>query len=435
MPVSLNGCNRISQAITLYWAQMVIPLLVLSAQTLIGPDPLISKNQAGVVLKIGIEQPLDMIEWSPDGKTLAYIQSDVLSTVFPTRAIKLPSDPTALGGADVGRLYYHLHWNSSGSQILINGTLGTIVIDISSGTIVRKLPEEAAAWWLGNKLCWTKQQQYEYAPKDACQPYWVQDELHYFPRGFTFDGASRDGHSVLAVQNWGAGNNQLDREHEYLFTIDERRNVTTGRRLFTIGRIDMHVEHEIARNPSRNLVARTVDLSGGGTTRAYLDDGRSECELDILPGPGPRNYTAGNLRWLDNRFLSFEVDSFANVMINSRTSRVINTLQFCLYDAQTGSARPIYESSVGSIVAASNSYAAIVEGTKDSARLIISEWRRSAKGHIITTVYQPPVSEDLLDQVVDYLSFYLQPDKPLVGKRIPWKIRRERWVSKGTTVG
>lgn len=365
-------------------------------------------STTGAVRQIPLNGQEWSLEWSPNGQTLAMIDifspedgDSVKKSTFrlfnPTRTIELPVSDN---GWAIDR------WKPDGKQIMISDWYQTLILDMPSGKIAKRLPPNTYAWWIGDVLCITKK--IEVKPNNRVHRWWFGKQERKLPTGLTFDSASLDGNVLIAEVNKGSNDNNRSTYALAMIVLDEAGNIRWYKKLLSGGRLDLRADYVSSWNPKYGMLARTVDISGAPSMLGFVEDRFGETALEALNIPNESWYGADNLRWVGERSLTMTMDVS---YLNGATPPVY----IALFDAVSKTIRPIYGSPSMVSYSGSKHSAAIIERQgSGSCRLVICGWKRNNKGEIITTEYVPAdAPRDALGKTQDWSHYIIHPSKPL----------------------
>lgn len=348
-------------------------------------------STTGAVRQIPLNGKVRSMEWSPNGQTLALIDvvgpedgDSVKRSTFrlfnPTRTIELPISEY---GWVIDR------WKPDGKQIKISDWNQTLILDMPSGKIAKRLPPNTYAWWIGDVMCTIERE--EIRVGNTSQSWNYGGTKRTLPPGLTFDSASLDGNVLIADVNKGPDGSERDSPYGLaMIVLDNSGRIRWYKKLRTGGRLDLRGAFTSEWNPELEVLARTIDWSGGGTMLGMVDDIRSESPMQMLSNADDVLYFADQLRWVGGRTLAMDMYVSHIFYIDQYNEKVVDYRLIVLYDAVSRRIRPVYESPSKLGFIGSKHFAAIIEGQNAGPRrLVISRWIRNYKGEIVTTEYVP----------------------------------------------
>lgn len=366
--------------------------------------------EEGVLRRIDLAVWPEALAWSPDGKTLALVDGDLIRTLMPERQWRLPK----MSDEGYSPSWWSVRWRPDGKAILVGGPSGSALVRIEDGSVLQRFAEGRRAWWIGDTLCTATDQDAVNSPKTLVQRWTMGGTQRKLPTGFTLGAVSRNGLAMILQKN---GDDSRD-EHGglYLLVLDGKGNTRWSKPLYTCGRLDLRGELDVDWNPHFETAVRTVDTSGGGTMRALADTRDREFALELVEERGTS--WGGEARWIDDRHALAFLSMSHSYQVDAKTRLSVGCNRLALFDAKTHGIRPIYDSPSMVDAVGSGSYVAIVEMRDKRFRVIVTEWKRTDSGEILTTRYQPDDADVSVTEGGERWRSWLEsPVPPLQGVR------------------
>jgi hypothetical protein len=337
-----------------------------------GVHPWITLN----LLNDPTETSLCNLRWSPNGKTLAYIDGNTLYTWNPGNSLALEG----------GSKWTNPMWSPDGQFIVVTSPQKTLVVSAHDLSVFGQYNGDSIIWWCGNKLCSAEHVSPGSRTKTDVQTFVFGSEERPVPTGMTLVAAAPEGSVLLAETNF-VGEPE-DTGTFVLLGMDVKRGAVLWVKPVTSAALKGYGKPDLIWSERLQMAAHTSDLGGGFDYRGYVDNGRSTYELKFASAA---NYTwvSGAMSWIGEEL--FAPMTLGRVAMPSRQEADLHFWnEIALFNSRTGELRSVATGLPFEAAAASDRYVALVVRKDDEVKIVVSQWIRDEKGQIQGLSYSAP---------------------------------------------
>jgi len=312
------------------------------------------------------------MQWSPDGSCLAFTDGLELKTTLPNRSLILPKLKSTYTSRPS---YQQIRWRPDGKQLLVYGSDKVVLVDIGKWAVQKILNRDRWHWWFANELATYMPPKSDPAPSSYPNAWYANGVAHPLPKGLWLKAVEPRGTAFLL-----ADNEQFDL---WLLTVDQRKGTKTSLvKLRNPGRSETDYELTVGWNSKVKIAAFIIDVSFGGTFVSVVRSKSKEAIVGLTPSG---DVWWSECYWIDDRYLAVH---FTYPYVSGSN---VDEISLGVYDVRSGRTRAIYGSKDAIKIEAGKQYVAILEGAQ-SKRIVISKWKRDAKGNLVGLKYSTPTS-------------------------------------------
>lgn len=328
------------------------------------------------VLHDPTDTDLCRVRWAPGGRTLAYLDGDVLYTWNPSNSLPLTGSKKWDGP----------FWSPDGQFIVVSSVEKTLVLDSHSLATRQQFDGENIVWWSGSKLCYTPRQFASKHKKEDVQHFVFGAVEAKFPPGLSLVSASADGAVLIAQTNYAG--ESADNSTFLMLGVDEKSGAVLWTRPAPTLTTKNYGNPDVLWNERLQTAAAMVDAGGGFDFHGYVENGHSTMELKFSSSSN-YSWLSGPMTWIgDELFAPMTLARVAQYTPDDMDIHFWNEL--ALFNGKTNEIRTVATGLPFEAAAASDVYVALVIRENDQAKIVITPWVKDAKGEIQGVTYKPP---------------------------------------------
>lgn len=315
------------------------------------------------------------MRWSPNGRTLAYLDDNMLYTWNDSGELTLEANTQWSGP----------FWSPNGQFIVVSSPVSTVVVEANGMQVRQRFDGEQIVWWCGDKLCYAPRQFASKRTKRDIQSYVYGTGEQSLPAGLSLVAAAPDGSVLIAQNNYKDGS--ADSATFEMLGIDTRNGSILWIKPAPSLATRNYGNPDLEWNEKLQMAAQTADAGGGFDYRAYVEGGSNTVELKF-PNAANYSWVSGPVSWLgDDLFVPMTLGRILTTGHSTIDIHIWNEL--ALFNGRTGDIRTVSSGLPFEAAAASSSYVAFVVRVDDEPKIVIAQWARDHDGGIESVTYAP----------------------------------------------
>lgn len=330
------------------------------------------------------DSDLQHLRWSPNSRTLAYIEGNTLHTWNPDYTVAL----------DGGKDWKGPYWSPDGQFVVVSCSEQTLVIDASVMVVRHRFDGDNVVWWNGPEMCYGQRQDASKHKKSEVETVVVGDHDLKLPAGLSLVAASPQSSVLLAQNNFADGSAAT--AGLVMLGIDAKSDQVIWIKPAPTGATTNFANPDLLWNERLQSSAQTVDNGGGFDLHAYVENGRNTAELKFAQAAN-YSWISGSINWLgDELFAPMTLCRVTQVSSSEHDFHFWN--EIALYNATSGQLRTVSTGLPFEAAAASSDFVALVVNDFNGPKIVITPWVKDDKGNIEGITYKPnPTKPDVIE--------------------------------------
>lgn len=307
--------------------------------------------------------------WSPGGRTLAFIDGNVLYTWHPFRSV-----PLGNGG---GVAWSHPRWSPDGLFISVSNGVKTLIIDFHSMAITKQLEGDLIVWWSDLKMCTAERRDAGAHSLSEAHVMRLGSDQIALPQGLTLVAASQNGATLLAQTNYKGQNPNTSTF--LLLGMDTTFGRVLWQRAVPTVRAEGIGAPDLIWNDRLQIAAHTSDAGGGFDYRGFIDT-RDHDRLLAMDDKASYNWISGSPNWVGDELVAPLTSASIDCQRHATNIGFSDAILF--YNGKTGATRSLKLGFDYDVATACDQFLAVVRHVGSQPVLTIMPWRKDRDGVI-----------------------------------------------------
>lgn len=307
--------------------------------------------------------------WSPGGRTLAFLDGNVLHTWHPFQSTPL--------GNDGGMPWSHPRWSPDGLFITVSNGNKTVIVDFHSMAITRELPGDLIVWWSDQRLCYADRRDPGAHSADESQAFNFGDDKVVLPTGMSLVAASQSGATVLTQTNFKGQNPNTSTF--MLIGMDTTSGRVLWQRAVSTVRAEGIGAPDLLWNERLQVAAHTSDAGGGYDYRGFVDT-RDHDRLLAADENASYNWISGSPNWVGDELVAPMTSATIDRAQHAANINFGDRILF--YNAKAGTTRTLALGMNYDVATACDQFLAVVRHVDSQVVLTIMPWKKDRNGVI-----------------------------------------------------